>query len=381
MAKRKHSRALFEVIKQTQEAQSRRSTTTLRPVERKENPIFAWFKRRSQPKRMTLPPVDPVMREVPEEIDPTNVPVQTRRFSRDLHGDVPEETFVKDDSSTVEGQEDMAHAQADASRAEYAQEESTAADQVFADTMPTQAEESSVEHVFASQPVSSHDTAHAMTPPDESADVEEPVTAAAPKLRSSGRQVHLVLSYPSIAVASIAGLLLLTVAFLAGRQTARPFAYTGPTLSQLQAQKPSPDVMNLNAGETTATLSSNKEAAPPTMLANTQEKTAPAQPSNAAIEPAADRRRVVGRNYIIAQSYPDEDNANKAAEVLRKNNIPVSIEQIDAAPGWYCVVSEVGFDRVKTDECERYQKLIKDANAQAKAARLKAFEPWLYKWK
>lgn len=380
MAKRKHSRALFEVIKQTQEAQSRRSTATLRPVERKENPIFAWFKRRSQPKRMTLPPVDPVMREVPEENDPTNVPVQARRSSRDLHGDVPEETFVKDDSSTVERHDEIESNQADASRTEYAQEESTAADHVFADTAPAQSEDSSVEQVFTSQPVSPHDTAHAMTPPDESVDVEE--TAVAPtKLRSSGRQVHLVLSYPSIAVASIAGLLLLTVAFLAGRQTARPFAYTGPTLSQLQAQKPSPDVMNLGAGETTATLSSNKEAAPPTMLANAQEKPAPAQPNNAAIEPAADRRRVIGRNYIIAQSYPDEDNANKAAEVLRKNNIPVSIEQIDAAPGWYCVVSEVGFDRVKTEECERYQKLIKDANAQAKAARLKAFEPWLYKWK
>lgn len=378
MAKRKHSRALFEVIKQTQEAQSRRSTTTLRPVERKENPIFAWFKRRSQPKRMTLPPVDPVMREVPEENDPTNVPV--RRFSREVHGDVPEETFVQDAAAEQPQVHAEIQRETENRHDEYSAEESTAADHVFADTAPAHTEDSTVEHVFASQPVSSHDTAHAMTPPDESADVEEPAPAAAPKLRSSGRQVHLVLSYPSIAVASIAGLLLLTVAFLAGRQTARPFAYTGPTLSQLQAQKPSPDVMNLNAGETTATLSSNKEAAPPTMLANA-EKSAPTQPQNAAIEPAADRRRVVGRNYIIAQSYPDEDNANKAAEVLRKNNIPVSIEQIDAAPGWYCVVSEVGFDRVKTEECERYQKLIKDANAQAKAARLKAFEPWLYKWK
>lgn len=103
-----------------------------------------------------------------------------------------------------------------------------------------------------------------------------------------------------------------------------------------------------------------------------------AVPDNALVP---DKRRIIGRNYIIAQSYPDAENASKAAALLARHNIPATVEQIDAAPGWFCVVSEIGFDRISSQDCEQYQQLIKDLNVHVKAARLKAFEPYLYKWK
>jgi hypothetical protein len=164
---------------------------------------------------------------------------------------------------------------------------------------------------------------------------------------------------------------------MAGRKSAPRVSLTGPTLEQLQQGKSSPDVLNLKNTPPEATLSRGAETKPPA-----PQRVEPVADDAAANTPATpDRRRIGGRNYIIAQSYPDPDNAEKAAALLRKNNIPVTVEQLDAAPGWYCVVTEVGFDRVSSPDCDRYQKLIKDINPQTKAARLKDFQPYLYKWK
>ena len=90
--------------------------------------------------------------------------------------------------------------------------------------------------------------------------------------------MHLVLSYPSIVVASIAMMLLMIVAFLAGRHTARPIALTGPSLEQLQNSKPSPDVLNLGATPTRAQLSQPNQTENP-----------------AAKQPAADTALAAGR--------------------------------------------------------------------------------------
>jgi hypothetical protein len=232
--------------------------------------------------------------------------------------------------------------------------------------------------------------------PDEPAAVTEPAPRRA---TATQRTLQLSLTYPSAAVATLAAVLLLAVAFLAGRHTAPP-TLTGPTLSQLQAQKPLPDVLNLGGGQPRQTVTppgeSTADAAraprvpvtpPPDRreaankpLVVSSSGSGPAEPT-APASASGDRRRVIGRHYIIAQSYPDPEGAAKAADMLRRNNIPVSVEQLDYAPGWYCVVTEVGFDRIRSDEYQRYEKLIRDLNAQVTAARMKRFDPYPYKWK
>ena len=231
----------------------------------------------------------------------------------------------------------------------------------------------SYSQTYATVHATAHDTAITTAITDDTD--ERPAHAT-----TDTRSLQFSLSYPTMFIAAAAFLMLLTVAFLAGRKGAPRLALTGPTLEQLQQSKPSPEVMNLKNTRAETTLSGGEVKSAKSAEVAPRNEPVRQQPAAQPLTP--DRRRIVGRNYIIAQSYPDPDNAEKAAALMQKNNIPVSVEQLDAAPGWYCVVTQVGFDRVSSPDCERYQKLIKDLSPQARSAKLKSFdEPYLYKWK
>jgi hypothetical protein len=217
--------------------------------------------------------------------------------------------------------------------------------------------------------------------------------AAAPGAVPDGhRQLTVTLSYTGAGIAAAAAVMLLASAFLAGKHLSRPkYGPTGPTLAQVRDGRAFPDVLNVGSASPKASVESidgvesaagdgigGSESPPPRIVSTPRDERADGAPSP---PPIADARRVAGRNYIIAQSYPDRETADKAADLLNRNNIPVTVEQLDYAPNWFCVVTRVGFDRVKAPEYERYEKLIRDANAQAAAARMKKYDPYPYKWK
>lgn len=196
------------------------------------------------------------------------------------------------------------------------------------------------------------------------------------------REVTLSLTYPTLAIAGLAATMLLVAAFLAGKHFARPAGLTGPSMEQVRSGKTFPEVLNLDGGASRAAVQAPLDVVSEveTAAAGTAGAAAPAaRPVGSPVE--GDSRRVIGRNYIVAQSYKDEPTAQKAADLLQRNNIPVSVEQIDASPGWFCVVTRVGFDRGQGEELEKYGKLIREVNALAAKERLKKFEPWGYKWK
>gem|GEM_PF-3288783 len=433
MARGRNSRALFEVIKQSQEQQARRSS---QPAGGLMSSVLEWFKPAKKapsptPKRARKPAA-PVMRQVvPESIASQNSPAEseptrdeftgeiTGRVSSQATFDAPttdssvhaERQFVEerstdaryDSKSEPESSAEQANAQADSAppawgdaAAEidsHAGYESTSygspspnpresADHVFApDDAPAEADRVQLEdddrasysQTYATVHATAHDTAITTAITDDTD--ERPAHAT-----TDTRSLQFSLSYPTMFIAAAAFLMLLTVAFLAGRKGAPRLALTGPTLEQLQQSKPSPEVMNLKNTRAETTLSGGEGKSAKSAEVAPRNEPVRQQPAAQPLTP--DRRRIVGRNYIIAQSYPDPDNAEKAAALMQKNNIPVSVEQLDAAPGWYCVVTQVGFDRVSSPDCERYQKLIKDLSPQARSAKLKSFdEPYLYKWK
>jgi hypothetical protein len=89
--------------------------------------------------------------------------------------------------------------------------------------------------------------------------------------------------------------------------------------------------------------------------------------------------------YVLIQSYPDEEDATKAVEVLRKNGIPCSIEK--NLPGWgsswYCVLGSTSFERTKNNpQFDQYVKAIRDVSAQfANSSKFKKFDPRPIGWK
>lgn len=332
MAKGKHSRALFEVIKQTQQMQQqeRREAPTFANAPRATRGSWLAFLRRPSAETPALPAKPVLSRVVYHELPPADGTAEST------------DPATRDAGAVAAGEEPPV----------------PVANVEAGDDAP--------------QPVAPIERSLLCDSTDDASSV--PVGAAP-------RQLHFTLSYASAGIAAATGVLLLTTAFLIGKHFARPAYLTnGPTLEQVRSSKAFPDVLNVGSASPKAGLTGapnsvdEVETAPPA-----PQIAAPPEPASGT--PATDARRVANRNYIIAQSYPDREVADKAADLLNRNNIPVSVEQLDYAPGWFCVVTRVGFDRVKTPEYERYEKLIRDVNAQAAQERLKKFDPYPYKWK
>lgn len=374
MAKGKNARALFEVIKQAQQRQeqARRAATSAEPaspvvratpVARAQRPGGGWMKlfRRGA--------------ATAAEVDPTTAPAPRLPVMRSIA------------TAPVEPEAETTGPAADAGATAIQPSDADAANELPA-----------AGAALPSEPA----PATAVEPADEAAEAPaEPLPVATSPVRPSragAREITLTLSYPTLAIAAAAAVMLMVVAFLAGKHLARPVGLTGPSMQQVRNGKAFPDVLNVNgsngvganraAPQAPVDVVSEIETSPaalpggkPEAVAGRPGASVAAAPPQPAAIGASDSRRVVGRNYVIAQSYPEESAAQKAVDLLQRNNIPASVEQIDASPGWYCVVTRVGFDRGQGADMERYIEQIRSVNAQAARERLKKFEPYGYKWK
>lgn len=97
-----------------------------------------------------------------------------------------------------------------------------------------------------------------------------------------------------------------------------------------------------------------------------------------------DNPRVIGRQYVIVQSYPDRASADAAAKMLSSNNMPCTVESnIPGWVNWYSVVGQTGFDHIRGNTAfEHYIKSIMLRSAQfAGNSKFKRFQPIAISWK
>lgn len=211
------------------------------------------------------------------------------------------------------------------------------------------------------------------------ATAKPPVSLAAPapaapvvRVDRSRQIIRFNLTYTSAAIAAFALLVTLSLAYYLGRGAAPRVAVAGPTTEQLRNGPSNPGVLNINGD------------APPTTIAN---QVSPARNITPVPPPpagnATSTQRIVGMNYVIVQSYPKEEDAREAAEILRQHGVPVSVVKGTAfAPRWHSVVGLKPFDHLSNNpEYAAYVTQIKQVSDKfASNARFKKFEPRPYKW-
>jgi hypothetical protein len=218
----------------------------------------------------------------------------------------------------------------------------------------------------------------AENPPPES--TEKPAGVDV-KLDPDHQRITFALSYTSAIITAFAVLVVVGLAYIVGEHIrgSSPKTLTGPSTAQLLKGPAHPSVLDVKPipTKTTAPLLEADDAT----TAAPVEKVSTVTPAPTT-EPA---KRMINRNYIIVQSYPDEKSAADACDVLAKNGIPCTVENSLAnfASGWYSVVTLSGFDHIRNNpDFEQYMDSIHAVSAKfAGTAKFKKFEPQPYKWK
>lgn len=170
-----------------------------------------------------------------------------------------------------------------------------------------------------------------------------------------------------LAVAAVALVLIVGAAYWAGRRPRVP-ALT-PSIDQIKKGEVNPGVLDVGPA-------GSAEQGPGRVALSDADQSAVPKPN------AQDGPRVVGRNYIVVQSYPDISTANEAREHLAKSGIPCTVEKgLSFAPRWYCVVTLAGFEKVSSRDYEDCVRKIQSASKRFVNPKFKQFEPQAYRWR
>jgi hypothetical protein len=100
----------------------------------------------------------------------------------------------------------------------------------------------------------------------------------------------------------------------------------------------------------------------------------------------SDAARTVGLQYVIIQSYPEEEKqlAESAVKTLNDHGVLCTVERgLPYAPSWYCVVGITGFARTRdVPEYDAYIASIQQISNQfAGTSKFKKFEPKPFRWR
>ena len=209
--------------------------------------------------------------------------------------------------------------------------------------------------------------------------------------RAAG-EVRFRLSYGGAIAAGAILLIVIVIAFLAGRQ--RPVAESvadgsntvraaGDTSVHGVAPDASAGMMAAasNAAPTVAPPAPTRPAAVPEVAAPAA-ATLPPEPAPAPAEPAP---RQVGFMYVVIQSYPDRETATRAGEFLNRNGVPCTV--IPGLSGfalrdWYSVVGLQPFAR--GDHRPPVQEYLRHLTALGPKFSPKVynqFQPQMYTWR
>jgi hypothetical protein len=206
------------------------------------------------------------------------------------------------------------------------------------------------------------------------------------------RRITFRVTYSSAMITAFALIVAVAVAYVIGRRVARgpAVAVASETTEQIRSRPPRPDVLNVPPANTSSNNSQNAgTTAPPrepdhgvSSRTNTgSSEGAGSSPTTA----ASPQGRVVGMNYLVIQSYPDEKSALEARDMLLKVGIGCTVERQKFRglnPDWYTVVGTQGFVRASGTEYEAYKNRLSELSqqfAQTKRS-FKAFALLPYKW-
>lgn len=213
------------------------------------------------------------------------------------------------------------------------------------------------------------------------------------------RLITLKVSYNSAIITAFTLLVVLSLAYVVGRKMSRgPLpAIASQTSDQLRAGPARPDVMNV-----APTGRQSQQQSPPqggsTLPQSTQTMSEPegGTTSNPPPAPGADTAgqtpagsspassaRMVGLNYTVIQSYPDESSAIEARDALVKAGVGCTIERnVRGFPSGFVVVGTQGFSRVSGQDYQQYLKKIEQVSYDLTRSRrgAKPFAPTGKKW-
>jgi hypothetical protein len=207
-------------------------------------------------------------------------------------------------------------------------------------------------------------------------------------------EVRFRLSYGGAIFAAAILLVLVVIAYLAGRQwspgteaiadgtAAGRSTSDGATSTVTPANGDASGMMA--AVSTTAPTAAATPPSPPTLVTSQVPTAAPVvvQPSATPPEPVA---RQAGLLYAVVQSYPDRETADRAGDFLNRNGVPCTV--IPGLNGfalrdWFSVVGLQGFPR--GDHAAALQNYLRQLTALGPKFSSKVynqFQPQLYTWR
>jgi len=222
-----------------------------------------------------------------------------------------------------------------------------------------------------------------------------------PPSRSSGldlmhdkerQRISFHFTYNSAIVSAFAVIVIVSLAYIVGQHMKEGPAQAlgGPSTEQILKGPVKKDVMGLNTASAVAApaAAAVKKPTPPA-----QDKvTAPAGGPTPIAKPAPvldntpttapSGQRVAGLNYIVAQSYPQQEKqmADDACALLNKNGIPCTVEMNVKGYSYYSVVTTKGFNRISSAEFAAYAKAIEAVNEKLPKGSFKRFDTSAKKW-
>ncbi len=226
--------------------------------------------------------------------------------------------------------------------------------------------------------------------PDDHADTSPSRPGVRIAIDSLDQTISLILSYGSAAVAGFTVVLMIGLAFVMGRHSGRgPLPLLAErTTEEVRQDKPRADVLDVGRDQTHAPITPTRSVSTPTSIAKPSPKPQtwndPRPPSTYV---AKDGPRVVGLNYVIIQSYPDQADAENAMKLLIKRGIECTVEPAPAS--WshstykmYSVIGKLGFDRIRSSpDFEQYKDaILKVSDEFAGRSKFKRFDPSPLKW-
>jgi len=220
----------------------------------------------------------------------------------------------------------------------------------------------------------------ATTPP-----ITKSTSSASFNLDSDHHTISLTVSFVAAGTAASALLVLVVVAFLAGRRIgANGLPAVVETTEQLRQHPPHPTVLNIaRQGSSQAQPAQSS----PLLLTAASSDTASSAPQTVQQQPSVigiNPQRQGGLNYVIMQSYPEEKIANDARDALVAAGVGCTVEKW-AGFGhgdWFSVIGTTGFDRIRGAQYDAYIQTIQTVGSKfAGTSRFKKFEPHAYKWK
>ena len=248
-----------------------------------------------------------------------------------------------------------------------------AAPQIALVTAPPEAN-STIEPAIEAMPAPSESRVQSHTPP------KQPIPGVDLQLDPDHHQIMFKVSYNSAIVTGFTILMAIGLAYAVGKKMSHgPIAATAsPSTAELRQEPAHPDVLDVSNQGLAKQADTTSHASDTAQLAALHTPTTVPSPF--------DSQRIIGRQYVVVQIYPEKKNADDAAALLSKNNIPCTVENGLtgwASKSWWCVVGTTGFDHIRGNaDYERYEAAINRVSDQfANSSKFKKFEPRAYRWK